>query len=310
MTSFDFIAARGSIFEAPIPGPLKLVALVLVEHMPNCHPSVSKIASMCGVERKTAIRALARLERLGVISVERRNGALNAYAFRPVPLWRTGTSEVPVPESNGTGTNEGTGPVPTEPETSPSEVHKAVISTKEAGERRGRARGLELADASTIGPDWIQYPVGWAWSAATQAEADMQGVTAAQLQEHVNYWSLHKFSRPCTDLDGELRRRLPDIRKRGETERAKPGQAVASTGNSYAWMPTQEHRDYVSEHGRDIAIPIAQYRAAGTPDRAPSTLAANADFMRRLRCWVATGTFIATGPLPKRPAQERSTEQT
>jgi hypothetical protein len=307
MTStFDFIAARESIFEAPIPGPLKLVALVLVEHMPNCHPSVTKIASMCGVERKTAIRALARLERMGVISIERRNGALNAYAFRPVPLWRTGPPDVPVPETDGTGTNEGTGPVPMTTGTGPFEVPKAEVSTKEAGERRERARGLELAAANTIGPEWSQYPAGWHWSDATEAEASMQGVTPAQLQEHVAYWTLHKFSRPCTDLDGELRRRIPEIRKRAEKERfresqdrANPSQAAPS-GNTYRWRPNQSHGDLCKTHGRDLDFAVTQYRAAGTPERLSSTLAADEDFTRRLKHWFSTGTFIPAGKPPRR----------
>lgn len=297
--TYDYIAARWAIYDAPIPGPLKLVALVLVEHMPICHPSVSKIASMCGVERKTAIRALARLERMSVISIDRRNGALNEYAFKPVPLWRTGPPKVPVPERDGTGTNDGTGPVPLGDGTGPFEVPKAVLSRKEAGEQRARAT-LELAAANTSGPEWWQYPRGWTWSEATEAEASMQGVTAVQLREHVDYWTLHKFSRPCTDLDGELRRRIPDIRKHGETARSKQSQAVTSTGNAYGFAPTQEHRDFALEHGRDLATAVVLYRAAGTPDRAGSTLAANADFMRRLRCLVETGTFIPSGPLPPR----------
>jgi hypothetical protein len=309
--TYDYRAARWSIFDADLPMPLKMVALVLVEHMPICHPSVSTIASMCGVERKTAIRALAKLERLSVISVERRNGALNEYAFQPVPLWRTGPSGVPVPEGNGTGTNEGTGPVPTEPETSPSEVPKAGISRKEAGERRGRARGLELAAAGTSKPDWIQYPAGWQWSEATEAEAAIQGVTPAQLREHVDYWSRYKFARPCTDLEADLRARIPDIRKRAEKDRfqnaSDRSKAPAATStNQYGWHPKQTHRELCKAHGRDLDFASTQYRGAGTPERLPSTLAADDDFTRRLRHWFSTGSFIAAGKLPRRLQEVRS----
>lgn len=310
-TDYDFIAARRAIFDCPgIPGPLKLVALVLVEHMPNCHPSVSKIASMCGTERKTAIRALSRLERLGVISVERRNGALNHYALRPVPSWRTGTSEPPGPDRDGTGTNEGMGPVPTTTGTGPSEVPKADLSINEAGKRGARARELELAAAGTSGAEWEQYPPGFKWSDETAAAAAMQGVTPAQLQEHVDYWTLHKFSRPCTNLDGELRRRIPDIRKRAEkeryrevTERATP---APSSANQYGWHAKQEHRDLCKAHGRDLDFAAKQYRDAGTPERLPSTLAADKDFTLRLKHWFATGTFIPAGKRPRRSTEVRS----
>lgn len=311
---YDYRAARESIFASDLPGSLKLVALALVEHMPNCRPSVTTLAAKCGVERKTALRSLARLERLNVIAIERQSGARSAYTLQPVPLWRTGTNAVPVPEKDWTSTNEATGPVPQWDGTGTSVGPKAGSQAVESG--RADARATFDATANTQGAEWFQFPEGFKWHEATQAAAAMQGVTAAQLQEHVDYWTLHKWSRPCTNLDGELRRCIPDIRKRAEktryldsTDRASP-RGAAPVGNSYAWTPTQEHREYASEHGRDVATVVPQYRAAGTPDRAPSTLAAHADFMARLRHWCTTGTFIASGKLPKsKAAQERSAEQ-
>lgn len=174
-------------------------------------------------------------------------------------------------------------------------------------------RAIEYG-ATTQGPEWLQFPEGFKWSDATQAEATIAGVTAAQLQEHVNYWTLHRWSVPCTNLDGELRRCIPDIRTRAEkkrylesTDRTNTTRSAAPVGNSYAWTPTQEHREYASANGRDVATVVPQYRAGGVPDRSPSTLATNEDFMRRLKCWVETGVFHPTGKLPPRPApQERS----
>lgn len=130
--TFDYRSARESIFGSNLPGPLRLVALVLVEYMPNCQPSVTTIASQSGVERKTAIRAIARLERLGVISVDRRNGALNVYSLRPVHLWGTGTKSGPVPNTHGTGTKSGMGPVPNEDGTGTKLGPKAVLSGSES----------------------------------------------------------------------------------------------------------------------------------------------------------------------------------
>lgn len=65
------------------------------------------------------------------------------------------------------------------------------------------------------------FPKGWRWSAETEAAAAIAGVSLAELQEHVDYWTLHDFSRPTTNLDGELRRSLGSIRTHWETERAK-----------------------------------------------------------------------------------------
>jgi hypothetical protein len=71
------------------------------------------------------------------------------------------------------------------------------------------------------GARYPSFPEGWHWSAETEAAARIAGVSTAELQEHVDYWTLHDFSRPTNDLDGELRRRLGDIRTHWETERAK-----------------------------------------------------------------------------------------
>jgi hypothetical protein len=190
-------------------------------------------------------------------------------------------------------------------------VPKADLSGKEAGKRGARARGLELIAAGSSAAEWEKYPPGWQWSEATEAAAAMQAVTPAQLREHVDYWTLHKFSRPCTDLDGELRRRIPDIRKRAERERyreaedrAKPSQPAAAAANHYGWHPKSEHRELCKAHGRELDLAVTQYRAAGTPERLPSTLAADEDFTRRLRHWFATGSFIAAGKPPRRQPVE------
>lgn len=152
--TFDYRTARESIFGSCLPGPLRLVALVLVEYMPNCQPSVTTIAKQSGVERKTAIRAIARLERLGVISVDRRNGSRSSYSLQPVPLWRTGTRNVPVPERHGTGTNDGMGPVPNEDGTGTNEVPKAVLSRSESGSEaaeRARPTGTKKPPVPRVG---------------------------------------------------------------------------------------------------------------------------------------------------------------
>jgi hypothetical protein len=66
-----------------------------------------------------------------------------------------------------------------------------------------------------------RYPKGWRWSSETAAAATLAGVSADELQEHVDYWTRHDFSRPTNDLEGELRSRIGDIRKHWETERFK-----------------------------------------------------------------------------------------
>ena len=64
---YDYRGARDDVFASTLPGPLRLLVLALIESMPECRPSVATLAQRCGVERKTILRGLARLEQLAVI---------------------------------------------------------------------------------------------------------------------------------------------------------------------------------------------------------------------------------------------------
>lgn len=170
--AFDYRGAREAVFSGALPGALKLLLLALVEYMPHCSPSVATLAKNCGVERKTILRGLASLERACVLAVERRPGARSVYALRPPADWRfgyapeappspvptngtgtaltpvpderTGPAKPPVPEKDGTGTTEGMGPVPTEPQTGPTVGPKAGRSGSESGSEAARAHGFEV----------------------------------------------------------------------------------------------------------------------------------------------------------------------
>jgi hypothetical protein len=137
-----------------------------------------------------------------------------------------------------------------------------------------------------------QFPEGWKWSPATAAKAAAAGVTERELVAHVDYWTIHIWPVEVTDLDGELVRAFDGIKAR----RAKASTEPAS--NPYAWAPTAEHRTFASSKGLPLQIAVDAYRAGGLPDKL-GTLVAHDDFLRRLRCWAATGEFHATGPLPK-----------
>lgn len=76
-----------------------------------------------------------------------------------------------------------------------------------------------------------QYPKGWRWSAETESEALMQAVSRDDLQEHVTFWTTHLWTVPVTDLDGELRRKIPDIRARRETNQAKARAGPRAAGD-------------------------------------------------------------------------------
>lgn len=89
-------------------------------------------------------------------------------------------------------------------------------------------RTLRTPDgAGTRSPHWWKYPEGWCWSEDTWQAAAVLGLTAAELQEHVDYWTVHEFTRPTTSLDKDLVRCLGTIAAKASTVRAK---ARASSG--------------------------------------------------------------------------------
>lgn len=298
--AFDYRAARAEVFGSSLPGPLKLLALALIEFMPDAWPSVATLAGHCGVNRKTVLRAIERLERLGVLAVERATGRPSRYVLRPREEWRTGPILSPVPDI---GTGPKSSPVPTEdvagpilsPPPVPNRPSTGPILTPEAGEadqtsggkRSARDGGPKSSPVTVTGhfasplafgappfaapvlaQRYEQYPPGWSWSEETRAAAVMAGVTPADLREHVDFWTTHAWSAPVTDLDAELRRRIPDIKRRRDTERAKASKASQAGGFRGAPVeppvpePKRKHRNYAEHYGLDLAA--AAERVAAT----------------------------------------------
>ncbi len=123
------------------------------------------------------------------------------------------------------------------------------------------------------GARWSSFPKGWRWSDETTAAAAMVGVTPAQLQEHVDYWTLRDFSGGgVNDLDGELRRSLGTIRERGETARAKAlrakqAPARPSFGSPLPLLePDRKQLAYAERHGLDATAIAAELIREGVVD--------------------------------------------
>lgn len=151
-----------------------------------------------------------------------------------------------------------------------------------------------------------RFPKGWrGWSPATVSAAALEGLTVADLAEHVSYWALHHWGSPVhvADLDDELRRQIPNIKARLVRDRAT-GQGAPTASDRYAWYPDQAARDYATKRSLDLSLAAAAYRNAGTPERLGSLLAHD-DFLNRLKCWHATGEFIPSGRLPRAPSRAR-----
>lgn len=315
---FDYRGARADIFRSEMPGGLKLLALALVEFMPCCRPSVMTLAAQCGVERKTVLRALARLERLGVIGIERRTGQRSQYVLQPVPSWRTGTSKGPVPPEGtsttpepvptapGTGTNVGMGPVPMAPRTSPTAVgHEAVQADPESGVKRTRPREAEgfAAVARTVtmpGPDPTKSYL---------AACVMAGVKPMQA---VSTWN-HYYGQGLPP--GGVERLEPWLVQRAKEKQtastqlppARPGDDIDTTGAATVFRPNSDHIDFVKKYlpQQDLLALAQQCRQVPRFVKL-DTLTKDREFMARLRCLHATGMFFPDGPLPRMKKEDAS----
>jgi hypothetical protein len=125
---------------------------------------------------------------------------------------------------------------------------------------------LVPSGADTHPATWSNYPRGWRWSAETEVAASVAGVSVAQLQEHVDYWTTHVFSRSVCDLDGELRRSLGSIRTRAETASAKAAALARAIPRAGPMGRNSERGDVLAMMAEELAqqrAEEAERRSAG-----------------------------------------------
>jgi len=77
----DFRAVRKSIWESDLPSSHRLVALRMVEHLPNMRPSTASLAEHCGLSTDTVQRCISEMEEWGCLRVTRKKGARSKYEF-------------------------------------------------------------------------------------------------------------------------------------------------------------------------------------------------------------------------------------
>ncbi len=329
--AFDYRGARDAFFGHALPHPLKLVGLALVEFMPVCRPSVQTLADRCGVERKTILRALGRLERLGVITVERANGLRSRYHLQPVPSWRTGpsespvplertgTPESPVPERDGTGTNGGMGPVPTADGTGTSEGPEAVLEadpeSRRADPERARPRPMGVTGALDAVPRTFTMP-GETPTASYLAACVMAGVKPQQAR---STWS-HYFGQGLPPggverLEAWLVQRAAEKQTASTKAPARasprPGEDLDTTGAATAFKATWVHFDFTKGWLTEQTVQAHAQQCRQVPRFAAlPTAAQDREFLARLKCLKATGIFYPDGPLPKPPPKSAVKEAT
>jgi len=80
--------------------------------------------------------------------------------------------------------------------------------------------------------------------------------------------------------------------------RESPGAELDTTGAATAFRLDEEHRAFGRRFRKDVDWAASEYRR-GSTCASLDTLQQSRDFMNRIKCWEATGTFHAEGPLPK-----------
>lgn len=97
------------------PSSCKFVLLALAMRAGNengqCFPSVAKITSDTGLDRKTIMASILKLEALGFLSVKRLRGSGNKYSINLNALKKS-SAENGTSTAIGTSTENGTPPVP------------------------------------------------------------------------------------------------------------------------------------------------------------------------------------------------------
>lgn len=157
MSEFDFRAAREAIYDSDLSIYAKAVLVQLVEHMPNCRPSVARIAKRGSMSTDQAMDEIKFLEALGVIVVKRRPGVRSEYglvdgwqAVLPVDtshqsLPATRGQEPPPPLDTSQGTPGHQPPPPVAPSHPKQEVKQ---NRKQEVKQRSRARATTPKSAA------------------------------------------------------------------------------------------------------------------------------------------------------------------
>lgn len=342
-TAFDFIGARKQVLASSIPPPLKLVLLVLIEHMPDCYAGLDRLAAESSTSRRTIIRSIARLERMAVLRVERATGRSNRYHLRPVEDWRphgadsrvepvptegtravatapvadggTGATPSPVPSEAVTRANEDPAPVPAAARTRATVTPKAVEADPESGSEAARARGVFAGGV----PRTLTMPS----EEPTQSYLDSALMAGVKPEQARSTWS-HYFGQGLPP--GGVERLEPWLVQRAKEKQnqlttvapkppassassPRPGDDLDTTGAATAFRATSDHRDFAAKHlkGHDLQQLVAVYRRSAETERKACS-DHQRDFLMRLHFLARTGKFIAVGPLPKLPPKSGERE--
>jgi len=160
---FDYIGLRkwvlgldskNQLFDNGLSAFQRLVLLVLVEHLPNVAPSISRMANLTKMSKRTVMRVLQSLEDFELLQIHRENGVRSNYILK-LDRCHTVTSatQSPVPHSHPTGDTQSPPPV----------THSHPKQTSEAGSKAERAYLAQKTASKSKKPSSRAAPLPDAW---------------------------------------------------------------------------------------------------------------------------------------------------
>ncbi len=138
-------------------------------------------------------------------------------------------------------------------------------------------------------------------------------MTRTGLEEAVQYWRGRKLGGEWFSPEDFFRGKFAAIKIREEKARfaeqqersgakggPRKGEAdlVTTTSAATAFRPSGDHERFCAANGLDLAHAVKLYRASPEHERV-GFAESERRFLQRLKCWAATGVFLADGPLPK-----------
>jgi hypothetical protein len=221
----------------------RLVLWQLVEHMPNCSPSISRLAQRTGCCERTVKACIAELEQAGWLRVSRRFGARSYYEL-------TGAPRAPVDDSGALVTGAARAPVhpktgAARPRVSRAPVHHVhptgALHAPEPGQHMPPKQEQADQEADRIASGAPDAPVhhvprslaaaappqvwftldGWEPSPELIADAAIQGINRESFERRLAKLRTGPIGgrRGVLDRDDYVRAQFPKWRRWDEEER-------------------------------------------------------------------------------------------
>lgn len=199
------LQAIRAVFRAELTTQEKITLLALLDHFPDCRPSLTRLSQWTSISRRRVIDQLQSLEERGIVTPERRRGMTNRY--RLADGWERflpcsgGDVASPahdvelVTERHPTGDvaspHQGRGVTSTGDVASPKATKEATKGSKQ-GKRSGTSSSKR----------WTRVPDSWTPTEGHQELATELGVN---LQAELPKFRDHEFGKPKSDADACFR---------------------------------------------------------------------------------------------------------